>query len=1373
MKKRILSFVLMLVMLFSCLSLELFAAGNDGTEATARQSEAAVSDTSTEIIAEYFQKHGTIGKSGGYNLTAEQLEKKVDSSKILTNSDIGAWTKYSNTMTKDGKSTTITGTTVSFMNQWEIERIVPAALNGNECLLWNERPVARKTADGMPYSLELNEDGVTYADAELQALVEAGTVEVRDGVPYRMTSLSGEYVQHLNKAALQLKETNVGTLANTGKTFTLAITIANIPGVEGYGNFEIFSSTDYDSKKGVGFESEQIGYSFKIDSEGNLYVLESPASKDFVSTGYQFEEGAWAQLALTYAPRGVDGDRDVDESTGKIIKDSDDNTLYVYVNGELVHTCTGISSPKVWQTTHATTGEAMTINSASDYTCHGWRFGQASYGLYADNFRFYFDQNVEIATVAHANLSYSHRHDLENNKNILVATCQDEGCGATEELEIDLCDKEGEYGFSASELQQLLEASGRKGSTLVDFTGGKFGKLTFNNGTYKENEVAVIDWSQIVVCEDSAGNEHLLWQRPVAKNPATNELFTEAEVEALSDTAKALIVFDDGVPYYTGALTGEFVQFKYDEGAEATFKEMVLTDPENPVIGGTYAVTFDFTYYGGAHTFSLQIRSYSGNNGNTPFQSTSVYPMKIDEGKLYALDRLSSKEVPGVTIPVGETVQITFLHTPRGFDGERDVVDGYSVGDDNTYHIFINGELVATRNLYPSTSSYKEWSGEVGGEQVNLSFGSDFTPQFIRFGQVNADNANTVDLFAVDNLKIYRGQFLECAHSVSDQLDTCDWCGYKFDLGRCDLCQGRLLHEDVVLVGQSATVGDVIEFNAFLKLMKDPSLFGNETVILDTTANGGTRKMEYKVSDLAMIKSGEAKGLYKVSLPLRSIDMAREITISGGSADGYIGSATACLSTYLDQLLDTTNSYYVRQLLKSMENYGAYAQEYFEGKNGNPEDLGTLPNASLTELDKNQISGVSMDTLAPYKASIEGSAVEISSFKLVLDSATELRILFRDGEGVTVTENGKALAKHASEIDGYSYVSLVDPSPATFGKNHTVVFSNGEGETTVNVSAYSVLYLMHKGGDAEMVDLASSMYLLGKAADEYLNYYVQGNEPPKQAWDEDGVLKLLCIGNSFSVDAMEWVGEIAADLGYTEVVFGNLYIGGCYIDRHIKEIEGSLTNYTYYLETGTAEGGLAKVSTRAYLATDAIVSDNWDFISLQQGSARSYSEEHYANLPVLIDYVTSMCPNATLVWHQTWAYADWYANEKYNITQENMYNGILDCVQNSVMTNEEIKILVPSGTAIQNARTSYLGDTLNRDGTHLDYGVGRYIAALTFMAALTGADISEIEWAPTNIGEDVRDVDAAARAVAIESVINALKNPYEVTQSQYTQAPQE
>jgi hypothetical protein len=197
---------------------------------------------------------------------------------------------------------------------------------------------------------------------------------------------------------------------------------------------------------------------------------------------------------------------------------------------------------------------------------------------------------------------------------------------------------------------------------------------------------------------------------------------------------------------------------------------------------------------------------------------------------------------------------------------------------------------------------------------------------------------------------------------------------------------------------------------------------------------------------------------------------------------------------------------------------------------------------------------------------------------------------------------------------------------------------------------------------------------------------------------------------------------------------------------------------------GTA-GGVNKKTYTHYTAAAAIMSENWDFISLQQGSAKSYAEEHYANLPTLIDYVKTACPGATLVWHQTWAYAEWYANQKYSITQENMYKGIVNCVQNCVMTNEDIEILVPSGTAIQNARTSYLGDNMNRDGTHLDYGIGRYIAALTFFAALTGEDISKVEWAPTNISSDVADVDAAARAVAIESVINALKNPFEVTKS--------
>ena len=58
------------------------------------------------------------------------------------------------------------------------------------------------------------------------------------------------------------------------------------------------------------------------------------------------------------------------------------------------------------------------------------------------------------------------------------------------------------------------------------------------------------------------------------------------------------------------------------------------------------------------------------------------------------------------------------------------------------------------------------------------------------------------------------------------------------------------------------------------------------------------------------------------------------------------------------------------------------------------------------------------------------------------------------------------------------------------------------------------------------------------------------------------------------------------------------------------------------------------------------------------------------------------------------------------------------------------------------------------------YDIGRYIAGVTFFHAVTGMDISKLTYAPDGVNEQVRKV-------AIESAINAVKKPYEVTPSQY------
>ena len=65
--------------------------------------------------------------------------------------------------------------------------------------------------------------------------------------------------------------------------------------------------------------------------------------------------------------------------------------------------------------------------------------------------------------------------------------------------------------------------------------------------------------------------------------------------------------------------------------------------------------------------------------------------------------------------------------------------------------------------------------------------------------------------------------------------------------------------------------------------------------------------------------------------------------------------------------------------------------------------------------------------------------------------------------------------------------------------------------------------------------------------------------------------------------------------------------------------------------------------------------------------------------------------------HQTWAYAT-NANhtgfKNYDQNQMKMYTSIVDAVKKAANL-VGIKKIIPSGTAIQNARTSFIGDHMN------------------------------------------------------------------------------
>lgn len=254
-------------------------------------------------------------------------------------------------------------------------------------------------------------------------------------------------------------------------------------------------------------------------------------------------------------------------------------------------------------------------------------------------------------------------------------------------------------------------------------------------------------------------------------------------------------------------------------------------------------------------------------------------------------------------------------------------------------------------------------------------------------------------------------------------------------------------------------------------------------------------------------------------------------------------------------------------------------------------------------------------------------------------------------------------------------------------------------------------------------------------------------------------LKILAIGNSFSTDGMQYLYQIAKSAGVEEIVLGNLYIGGCSLDTHYSHAKLGDGAYSYYKNTtGTWE------CTENVSLSTGIHDEAWDYITLQQTSKTSGLSSSYGNLTKLVSYVEGEKPSedTKLLWHMTWAYQQDSTHSSfpnYDKSQSKMYQMIISATKECVLPIESLVGVIPTGTSIQNARTSFTGDTLTRDGYHLNYTLGRYIAGLTWFADITGADISDIAYVPS------ADVTAEVAAMAKDAVKDAVLKPYEVTQS--------
>ena len=252
------------------------------------------------------------------------------------------------------------------------------------------------------------------------------------------------------------------------------------------------------------------------------------------------------------------------------------------------------------------------------------------------------------------------------------------------------------------------------------------------------------------------------------------------------------------------------------------------------------------------------------------------------------------------------------------------------------------------------------------------------------------------------------------------------------------------------------------------------------------------------------------------------------------------------------------------------------------------------------------------------------------------------------------------------------------------------------------------------------------------------------------------VIKILTIGNSFSEDAVEQHLYDLAKAEDIKVIIGNMYIGGCSLEKHLNNARENKSAYKY------RKIGLdgKKVETKSFSLEAALADEKWDYVSFQQNSGRSGIYDTWiASLPELMAYVKARVPKKTrMVLHQTWAYDKTSTHrdfKNYKHDQDLMYQSILSAVY-KVAKDLDVKIIVPCGTAIQNARTTTLGECITRDGYHLHKTYGRYVAACTWYEKIFKKNVVGNAYKPA-------DMTAEQQQMAQKSAHAAVKKPKKVT----------
>lgn len=366
--------------------------------------------------------------------------------------------------------------------------------------------------------------------------------------------------------------------------------------------------------------------------------------------------------------------------------------------------------------------------------------------------------------------------------------------------------------------------------------------------------------------------------------------------------------------------------------------------------------------------------------------------------------------------------------------------------------------------------------------------------------------------------------------------------------------------------------------------------------------------------------------------------------------------------------------------------------------------------------------------------------------------------------------------------------------------------------------------------------------------------------------DYKNTLKILFIGSSFGVDTINEVGDICASFG-KDVILGNAYVGAAslrvFVDRYDSEIGVTYYKWKYKATKWQIYNG----HTGEWLDRDSNITDEgtkpddsvllqwlladeaWDFIIMQNGAYQSPYEDQSSFWEKgedgqitnnIVQNMINRCKKSCLYsnpvfgMNMTWAFSIYHTISEshgpsgadddkwlsYGSNQKerqlgmwrNIAKNYKDCIENC----EDVKFVIPSGTAVQNARTvtqlrqstnyasaspaiptiqeaetitdlTTVSDTypfmnnvanwrnkndFTRDTIHANFGITRYIIAATlfqtFIAKALNLDIADCTYRIAQGSGNYREqlctpvTDDNFNDI-VACVKNAILKPYEIT----------